>query len=206
VAYTGKRPILPPKSPIQIDPVTGETQKSEYSNFEWESTGQALAGTPLQNHVPGTGMFPHDIAMERRLEGLDDQAPLDEPGEGPRQDPNYFHTIPDMHKGVPASDVMDDPGHPVRVTDYSEYNNYFFDGVPSADVMEEPGLGHQQRSYGDPGVAAGFGATHPDLFDGVPSAKEMQNPGRPEPAAETPGVYGHEHVQEWNGVPSSRVL
>lgn len=206
MAYTGKRPILPPKSPVQVNPVTGAVEQSEYSNFEWESTGQALAGAPLANHVPGEGRFPHDVTMERRFQGLDTQNELDDPGEGPRQDPNYFHTIPSLFKGVPAAAVEGNPGHLPRVTDYSEYSNFTFDGVPSAMTLEDPALGHPQRSYGDPGVAAGFGATHPDVFDGVPSAKEMQNPGRPEPAAETPGVYGHEHVQEWNGVPSARVL
>lgn len=208
MAYTGSRPILPGRTTRQINPVTGAVEKSEYSNFELESDISALDGAPNKNHVPGEGYFPSDIAMERRFDGSDPAGPMDpmdDAGEGPRQDPNYFHTNPDLFNGVPSADVTDNAGHLLRSTDYSVYSNYIFDGVPSAETLEV-NVGHVERDQDDPGVPTGGGATDPFEFQGVAASKVMANPGRVEPAAETPGVYGHEHVMEYRGVPSARVL
>lgn len=207
MAYTGKRPILPGRSAKQTDPVTGVVTDANYSYADVSNlSGQPLAAMPTSgNHKPGTGRYPGDVAMTRRFDGSDPAGPIDpmnDPGKGP--DTSYMGHMkwPDP---VPSAKATLG-GHAPRETDYSHHSNLEpYQGVPASDLTLKGG--HKIRYEGEAGVSSGGGATAPLINKGVGEAAEpLDDAGRVEPGPAAVGIYGHEHVKEWFGVPSGKAL
>jgi hypothetical protein len=206
MAYDGHRPILPPRDSKQINLVTGEEEESNYSYSEGKNlSGQVLAEMPTEgSHVPGTGYYPGDVAMTRRFLGDDTQSPTDDPGLGP--DTSYMGHIT-WPNPVPSAEAMGGAyGHELgRDSDYARHTNLEpHQGVPSADKTLVGG--HLPRLQED-APQTGGGATAPFINKGVGEAAEpMDDPGREKPEVNAEGIYGHQHVNEWKGVPSAKAL
>jgi hypothetical protein len=195
--YRGHRPIIRGRNSNdaerQVDGKVGE-----YSNFDVFNTSQALDGFPDRNVEPGAGAEPGDVAMSRRFRGLDTQSPMDAPGLGP--DTSYMGRMV-WPNPVASSVALGGAGHVPRVSEYSGFHHYIFQGVPSASPILD--AGHVQRDQDE--AVTGGGATRPWENQGV-GDQALEGGGKAKPAAGTVGVYGHEHVGEWAGVPSARAL
>lgn len=201
MAYTGKRPILPQRDSTQVNPVTGETEESNYSYSEGKNlSGQVFADIP--DHEPGTGYYPGDVAMTRRFLGQDTQNELDDPGEG--ADTSYLGHVT-WPNPVPGAEVMGDPGHELgRDNPYARHTNFEpHQGVPSTDKTLDGG--HPVRYEWDEDVPTGGGATQPLEYHGV-TEQPLDDSGREKPEVNAEGIYGHQRVNEWKGVPSAKVL
>lgn len=201
--YRGYRPVLKGRSAAdEINPYTGKV--AVYSNWSIFNPSHVLDGAPDEDHVPGTGYHPHDVSLSRQFLGLDPKSPMDGAGGGARLSYGRFHPL--EFKGLPGAAVFGPGyGHTERhnAFTYSLYSNFIFDGVPSADAFAN--TGHVIRYIGAPGAPNSFGYFNPYVYKGT-TPPALANAGRVEPAPDTPGVYGHQHVEEWFGVPSARAL
>lgn len=201
--YQGTRPVL--KGRNSNDNYNPYKKKvGVYSNWSIYNTSHVLDGAPDHDHVPGTGYFPHGITLSRKFLGLDTLSPMDGAGGGARL--SYGRFRPLEFKGLPGALAFGPGfGHTERhnLYTYSHYSNAIFDGVPSADVMAHSG--HIRRYINGTGTASSFGAFDPYVYKGT-TPQALASAGRVEPEAGTEGVYGHEHVLVWTGVPSGRAL
>lgn len=201
--YVGSRPVLKTRSDTtQYNPY--KKKYATYSNYAIFDTSHVLDGAPDNNHTPGTGYFPHGLMLTRRFLGLDTMSPMDAAGSGARL--SYGRFRPLEFKGLPGAAVFGPGyGHAIRhnAFTYSHYSNFIFDGVPSADAFAN--TGHARRGVDATGTAASFGSFDPYVYKGT-TIRALNNAGRVKPAPDTAGVYGHQHVDEWMGVPSAKAL
>jgi hypothetical protein len=193
--YVGVRPVLAgdnTKNWVH----TWKNSVGEYSNWSLMSTSTSpFDGFPDNQYVLGT--YKHARLLEYLYSGKQHVAPMDEPGNGTRITGMRYR--PQEYKGLAgAAAFPSDFGHaPRRNLYYGHYSNNIFDGVTSADVFA--GIGHAQRfsqPYGGP--------FKPFIYQGVGSSA-ISDPGSPVPSGYD-NAYGKNHVQEWRGVPSARVL
>lgn len=183
-----------------------------------------LTGAPDNNHVPGTGIYPHAIFLSRVFLGLQTSArktSLLAPGLGPRLAYAGGRFRPLEYKGLDSDRVF--PAHmghgfrdPVRVEfTWASWSNYYFAGLPSAQALPDAQLGHKLRSIGAAGAPATFGAFQPYIYKGVdPTLKEGSITRHGEQSTALgeaipsghDNAYGHNRVNEWFGVPSAKAL
>jgi len=146
---------------------------------------------------------------------------------GKRDDPVFFGYLgrfaPWQYKGLAVAKATPAGyGHVAfRNLYYAYFVNWFFHGLPADEVMKNPGhrirpiaIGLSQDISSTSGSPpATFGYFDPWKFKGVVSAQECVNPGQ----VSTSGIYynayldrdhlgGHNKVNEWIGVTSSKAL
>lgn len=198
--YVGPRPVLRGRNVNNFIHST-KNKVGTYSYWELQDQGaKLLAGAPDNEYTLGTRK--HARILEYIYAGKPHVAPMARQGgnssgsarqSGARYRPLEF-------KGLTASAALGSAGHAIRSLYYSQYNNYEFDGVASADVMAN--AGHVRRfttTYG--------GAFNPYVYNGAPSSLAMSGTvGQALPATAMTSNYGHNKVNEWRGVPSSKAL
>lgn len=198
--YVGHRPVLRGRDGDTFGP---DGEETVYSYYPFTHADQALAGMPDKpSHVPGTGRHPNSVQLSGWFLGtLHQNTPMDNPGDGARQDPYFNRQQPYLYKGLVSTQALAGPhfGHAHGINGaYARFSNISgFKGVPSANATLNGG--HAQRAYG--AGAAFMGPTHKFEYQGV-TARPMDEPGRDYPE----GRYGHEKHQEWFGVPSAQAL
>lgn len=201
--YVGRRPVLKGKN--SNDAVhTWKNKKGTYSNWDIFNTSHVLDGGPDNNYTIGSGDRPHGLQMSRWYRGLDTKFPMDGAGGGTRL--SYHRTKMHEYKGLTATQAMNNPGHEARPHTYSWSRNSttnFFRGVASANPLLNGG--HSIRAIGAAGTANSFGRFDPHVNKGV-SGQALAGASGGVPAADAVGVYGFEHINEWNGVPSAKAL
>lgn len=198
--YVGPRPVLRGRNVNSFIHST-KNKVGTYSYWELQDQGaKLLAGAPDNEYVLGTRK--HARILEYIYSGKPHVAPMARLGGNSsgsaRQAYNRFRPL--EYKGLTATAALGNPGHAPRTLYYSEYNNYLFDGPPCCDSLANPG--HARRfnaSYG--------GAFNPYVFNGTPSSLAMSGTiGQALPATAMTSNYGHNKVNEWRGVPSSKAL
>jgi hypothetical protein len=193
--YIGYRPIL--KGRNANDSIHYWKGKvGVYSNWSLMNPSHPLDGAPDRNAVLGNDTrLSRPTFLEYIFAGGHHLYRMANAGGGARLDYGRFRPL--EYKGLLGASAFPGTfGHQVRVTDYSQYNNYIFDGVSAADIMLA--TGHVRRfnaSYG--------GAFDPYIFKGVVSV--MVNTGQALPVGYD-NPYGHNRVLEWRGVPSAQAL
>lgn len=198
--YVGSRPVLGGRNVNNFIHST-KNKVGTYSYWQLQDQGsKLLAGAPDNEYALGTRK--HARILEYIYSGKPHVAPMARAGGNSsgtaRQPYNRFRPL--EYKGLTASAALGNVGHAIRDLYYSQYSNYTFDGVPSADAMTN--VGHVRRfsqSYG--------GAFNPYVWNGVPSSSAMPGTiGQALPATAMTSNYGHNKVNEWRGVPSSKAL
>lgn len=200
-AYVGPRPVLKGRTlATAVNTYTGKVMK--YSNWLLMSPDHVFDGAPDRQFVVGQdNRYAKAGRLAQQYAGsVFYIADLANPGNGTRQYNGRFR--PFENKGLPGSAVFTPGyGHTFmgRTFTYSGYSNDLYDGVPSGLAFPST-FGHARRfstTYG--------GAFDPYANKGV-TVQALNNPGQPVPATATTDQYGHNKVQEWRGVPSSKVL
>lgn len=198
--YSGYRPVLRGRDVDNFIHFT-KNKAGTYSYWELQDQGsKLLAGFPDNEYVLGTRK--HARILEYIYSGKAHVAPMARQGGNSsgsaRQSGGRFR--PMEYKGLTGSAALGNAGHAVRELYYSKYSNLVFDGIPAADALANSG--HARRftaSYG--------GAFDPYAYKGVPSALAMPGTvGQALPATAMTSNYGHNKVNEWRGVPSSKAL
>lgn len=204
--YRGYRPIHPLRSNNPTHPVKNKV--GTYSYWDLYNTTQLLDGFPDRNVQPGAGDYPHGYQLSRAYRGLDEDVaytrPMSSPGSGTRLSYHRFH--PHEYKGLTATRALGSPGHAARRFAYTYSRNsttLYFSGVASANPLLNGG--HVVRGIGASGTAATFGRFAPHEYKGIPVVP-LASAGRTKPAVDATGVYGHDHVNEYFGVPSAKAL
>lgn len=201
--YVGVRPVLRGRQNSDFSNTFKATAKrvGTYSHYTLFGPG-LLTGAPDNHHNIGTGYAPSGLMLSRRFRGLDTQNPLDAPGLGTRITGMRFG--PHLNRAVAGAMAFPSGyGHAKRANAYSVYNNYTFDGVTSAQQLSD--VGHGVRAIGSTGAPASFGSFGPNVWKGVGSGQALANGGQALPSDNT-GDYGHNRINEWTGVPSSKAL
>lgn len=203
--YVGPRPVLRGRNAVDFvfpekENTLGGADHSigVYSNYSLFAPG-VLTGAPDNDHVPGEGRHPSGLALSRRLNGLDTQSPLDDPGSGARL--SYHRQRMLEYKGLDAARAF--PVGFGQEFDYEgeySYNNFIDDGV-GAGALDSPG--HEPRDDTS-GAPATFGAFGPHENKGV-TAQALEGSNQIYPAV-LDGAYGRGHVNEWRGVASAKAL
>lgn len=203
VFYTGTRPVT--KGRNINDSAHPYKGVGVYSNWALHNTSHVLDGAPNNNHVPGEGYHPHDIALTRRYRGLETHGTqveeLRSPGGGTRLDYHRWH--PNENKAAGNNLAFRfGYGHIPRTVDYSRWDAY--DDTYRQRRLNDPG--HAIRYNGDEGVVEGMGAYAPHINKGV-TETPLDDTSQTYPAA---GVYDNEYgrnkINEWRGATSSKAL
>ncbi len=175
-------------------PITGKAPV--YSNYSLFNTSHVLDDAPLKEVKLGADRpYSQPNHMERLYGGLyEDLSPLKNPGEGPQT--NYYYNTT-IHAGLPSARALNDPGHAPRDLYYGSWTNFFHAGLSVNKVLVDPG--HERR------YNTSFGAGHaPYIYKGV-TGRPLDDAGHLRPT-NPDGLYGHNHINEWFGLPSARAL
>lgn len=186
--YTGSRPVLKGRSTKHmIHPQKGE---GVYSFWHLYSTDHVLDGAPTNNVVPGEGKFPHGLQMSRWFTGAETKFAIDNAGDGPRVAGARFGPL--EFKGTVS--IFASFGHVATENAY-HVSIYKFKGVDASKQLASLGTGPTPVNVG------GF---TPLDYHGVDKA--LDNPGQVVTTVPFSDPYGHNHVLQHEGVPSSKAI
>lgn len=196
--YTGHRPILPGQNTNEwTHNVTGEV--GVYSNWQLQTETHLLEDMPREDHTPGTGRHPHGVLLSQMYTGEHTYSPMElaKYSHGGQRAAylRFEHLAPER---VPAAEVFQsDFGHDgTREFTFSRFFNY---GQLAIDSQYALKGGHAKRAYGE--GAANMGPSNPYDHNRV-GDDALAGAGR----SYGDGRYGFEKVNEYNGVPSAKVL
>lgn len=203
IFYTGYRPVTKGKNANDAaHPIKGV---GEYSNYDLHNTSHILDGAPQNDHVPGTGYHPGDYFLTSVMLGtfLNYHAPLDDPGEGPELD--WYTLGVDLltKRGQDGQHAFggEDFGHEAgRDSEYSY--GYLAHARTDYKFLQE--AGHELRDLDAEGTANTYGRHNPHINKGVTHVFVDGDVGHEIP--EGNDGYGHNKINEWFGLPSSRAL
>ncbi len=198
----GYRPVLKGRNYFEFkNPITGIF--NPYGDRSLWGTSHIFDDAPLIDHQPGTGYSPHGFQYSQWFLGLAFQhTPMDFTGKPDRPLAPFF---PYQYYGLEGiAPLRGAYGHTGVIESESSRVGYVYRGLPIDRELNDPG--HVQFEIGDPRAPATFGSFHP-LNPGsrhVGIAIFASTFGEPVPV--TVGDYGHDRVQEWEGVPSAVAL
>lgn len=194
--YTGKRPVL--KGRNSNDAVhTWKGTTAVYSNYDVFNTSHVLDGAPNTRYTPGTGRHPGDITLTRMFRGLHTNFPITNVGGGTRIEGMRYRPL--EKKATEGAQVFySGYGHISRTT---EYSSDYYDKTNRFTKLVDPGHSVRDDATGAPNTFGHFG---PYVNKGIP-VTPLEDSGYAIPEGYD-NPYGKNHVQEWQGVPSSKAL
>lgn len=199
--YVGPRPVLKGRT-LATAVRTVNNELMVYSNFLLMQPDHVLDGAPDRQFVVGIdNRYRKAKRLAQQFAGtMTYISEMANAGNGIRQTNGRYRPL--EFKGLSGSAVFTSGyGHTFlgRTFTYSLYSNDIYDGVPSGIVFTST-FGHARR----------FNATWGGAFDpygnkGV-TPQALAGGGQAVPATATTSQYGHNRVNEWRGVPSSKAL
>lgn len=194
--YVGYRQVLRGRNANNFVHST-KNKVGVYSNYSlMDNSPKLLSGFPDNAYTRGT--YKQALLLEYIAAGLPHIAPMSGAGGGARVDGARFRPL--ENKGLAGAKAFPSGyGHAVRgdIYSFSNYSNFIFDGLAAVEALASPG--HAIRyglSYGGP--------FKPYQNQGI-TPQALAGGGQAVPAVAT-GSYGHNRVNEWRGLPSSRAL
>jgi len=195
--YVGYRPVLRGRNANNFVHST-KNKVGVYSNYSlMDNAPKLLAGFPDNAYVMGT--YKQALLLEYIAAGKPHIAPMKDPGSGTRL--SYGRFRPYENKGLEGAKAFPAGyGHAIRgdIFTYSNYSNYIYDGLAAVEALKSPG--HAIRyglSYGGP--------FKPYINQGI-TPQALAGGGQAVPATAIASNYGHNRVNEWRGLPSSKAL
>lgn len=195
--YQGYRPVLRGRN-VKNFVHSVKNKVGVYSYYPlMDNASKLLAGFPDNTYTIGT--YKHALILEYIAAGKPHVAPMKDPGSGARL--SYARFRPFEFKGLEGAKAFGSGyGHAVRAGafTYSEYNNFIYDGLIAIEALKSPGHAiRYNQTFG--------GAFKPYINQGV-TPQALASAGQAIPATAITSNYGHNRVNEWRGLLSSKAL